>query len=383
MKPTTRIARVIVLFSALIGAAVFAGAKQEQAPEALGAGAGSDTGVLVVRVEPGSPAASAGIVRGDIILSVDGKGVATGVEIRAAVTARKPGDTVKVVVRHGDTTRTHSVKLGELSGQALLGVYFESGAAAVAEPDAGSGATVAPSNGPRILAVTGAQVSSVTAGSPAEKAGIQVGDVITTVDGKDLGRGDDLAAIISVHKPGDAVTLGVLGEKTEVREVKVTLGENPQEKAKPWLGIEYRMAVRVEGATPWAGRLDLTFGVRVTGVVDGSPAAKAGLAKGDLIASVGGKDIRTAQQAVDAIAASKPGDTIEVGVVKAGGSGVTKIPVTLAENPDAKGTAFLGVQLGSPWLAPGLPGTEQREYRAPGGRGGSVPGGRAPGGIDA
>jgi S1-C subfamily serine protease len=375
MKATTRIVRVLVLFSALIGAAAFAGAKQEQAPEALG--------VLVVRVEPGSPAASAGIVRGDIILSIDGKDVSTGAEIRAAVTARKPGDTVKVAVRHGDATPTYSVKLGELSGQAFLGVYFESGAAAATGPDANSGATVVPRNGPSILAVTGAQVSNVTAGSPAEKAGIQVGDVITTVDGKDLGRGDDLAAIISVHKPGDAVTLEVLGAKTEAREVKVTLGENPQDKAKPWLGIEYRMAVRVEGATPWAGRLDLAFGVRVTGVVDGSPAAKAGLAKGDLLSSVGGTDVRTAQQAVDAIAGNKPGDTVEVGVVKAGGSDVTKIPVTLAENPDAKGKAFLGVQLGSPWLAPGLPGTEQREYRTPGGRGGGMPGGGAPGGTDA
>ncbi len=379
MRSTTRIARVFVLFSALIGAAAFAGAKQEQAPEALGAA--TDSGVLVVRVEPGSPAAAAGIVRGDIILSVDGRDVATGTEIRAAVTARKPGDTVKVAVRHGDATRTYSVKLGELSGQAFLGVYFESSAAV--GPDADSGATVVPGprampglgKGPGILSVTGAQVSNVTAGGPAEKAGIQVGDVITRVDDKDLGRGDDLAAVISAHKPGDTVTFEVLGAKTESREVKVTLGENPQDAAKPWLGIEYRMAVRIEGATPWAGRLDLTFGVRVSGVVEGSPAAAAGLAKGDLLASVGGKDVRTAQQAVDAIAAHAPGETVVLGVVKAGGSDVTEVSVTLAGNPDAKDKAFLGVQLGGPWLSPGLPGPENREYRAPGGRGGGVPGG--------
>jgi S1-C subfamily serine protease len=381
MRSTTRIARVFVLFSALIGAAAFAGAKQEQAPEAIGTG--SDTGVLVVRVQPGSPAASAGIVRGDIILAVDGRDVASGVEIRAAVSARKPGDTVKVAVRHGDATRTYSVKLGELSGQAFLGVYFESGAAAVTGPDAGSGATVVPRNGPALLAVTGAQVFVVTAGSPAEKAGIKVGDVISAIDGRDLARGDDLAQIISQRKPGDAVTFGVLGAKTEAREVTVTLAENPQDKAKPWLGIEYRMAFRVEGATPWAGQLELTFGVRVTGVVDESPAAKAGIAKGDLLASVGGKDVRTAQQAIDAIAEHKPGETVVLGVAKGGESDVTEVSVALAENPDAKGKAFLGVQLGGPWLAPGLPGPGNREFRAPGGRGGTMPGGRAPGGIDA
>jgi S1-C subfamily serine protease len=375
MTPTTRFARVFVLFSALLGAAAFAGAKQEEVPSI----AGADAGVLVVRVEPGSPAASAGIARGDIIVSVDGTDVATGAEIRSAVTARKPGDTVKVTVRHGDATRTYSVKLGELSGQAFLGVYFESGA----DP----GATVVP--GPRtmpnpgILAVTGAQVSKVSPGSPAEKAGIAAGDVITAVDGRDLGRGDDLGGIIGAHKPGDTVTLTVLGAKAGSREVRVTLGGNPQDTTKPWIGIEYRMAIRIEGSTPWAGRLDLTFGVRVADVVDDSPAAKAGIAKGDLLASVDGEDVRTARQAVEAIDEHKPGDTIEVGVVKAGGSDLTKIPVTLAENPDEKGDAFLGVQLGGPWLSPGLPGPGQREYRVPGGRGNGVPGGAAPGGIDA
>lgn len=383
MKPITRIARVFVLFSALVGAMAFAGAKQEQAPEAVGAGAGSDTGVLVVRVEPGSPAASAGIVRGDLILSLDGKDVVTGAEIRAAVTARKPGDMVKVVVRHGDATRTYSVKLGELSGRAFLGVYFESGSATVTGPDANSGATVVPGprmmpglgNGAGILTVTSAQVANVTAGSPAEIAGLKAGDVITAVDGRNLARGDDLAAIISAKKPGDIVTLALLGAKAEAREVNVTLGENPQDKAKSWLGIEYRMAVRIEGATPWAGRPDLTFGVRVTGVVDGSPAASAGLAKGDLLATVGGKDVRTAQQVVDAITEHKPGETVVLGVVKAGASDVTEVSVTLAENPDTKGVAFLGVQLGGPWLAPGLPGPEKRPYNGSGGRGNGVPGG--------
>ena len=206
--------------------------------------------------------------------------------------------------------------------------------------------------------------------------------MITAVDGKDLARGDDLAAIIGARKPGDTVTFVVLGAKPESRQVEVTLGENPQDKARPWLGIEYRMTVRVEGSTPWAGRLDLAFGVRISGVIDDSPAAKAGIVKGDLLASVDGKDVRTTQQAIAAISERKPGDTIEVGVVKAGGSDVTKISVTLAENPDKKDAAFLGVQLGGPWLAPGLPGPEHRK-NMPGGRGDGVPGATVPGGNDA
>ncbi len=104
MTSIARIARVFVLFSALIGAM----ASRRREAGGSSSIAGADTGVLVVRVEPGSPAASAGIARGDIIVSVDGKDVATGAEIRSVVTARKPGDTVKVAVRHGDEIRARS-----------------------------------------------------------------------------------------------------------------------------------------------------------------------------------------------------------------------------------------------------------------------------------
>ncbi len=278
------------------------------------------------------------------------------------------------------------MKLGELSGQAFLGVYFEPDARLGRQrrfphrarcPTWAMARASSPSPGPRWR--------KVTAGSPAEKAGIQVGDVITAVDGKDLGRGDDLAAIIAAHKPGDTVTLEVLGAKTESREVKVILGENPQDTTKPWLGIEYRMAVRVEGATPWAGRLDLTFGVRVTGVIDDSPAAKAGIEKGDLLTSVDGTDVRTAGQAVDAIDGHKPGDTVMVGVAKAGGSDVTKISGDAGREPRREGRRPSSAsQLGGPWLAPGLPGPGQRRVPRAGRAGAAgVPGGAAPGGIDA
>lgn len=387
MNHASRITRVIVLLSCLVGTVAFATPKQETHP----ADQGSDAGVLVVKVEVGSPAEAAGIARGDIILSFDGRDVATAADLQAAVAAKKPADTVKVTVLHGDATRTLSARLGERSGRTYLGVYLESGELTAVEP----GATTESTPGtepdlrtvPRILTVNGVQVISVTAGSPAEKAGLVRGDVITAVDGKGIGGDDDLAALIGVHRPGDTVTFEVLGTDGASREVTATLAMNPQDESRAWLGVEYRMAFRIEGSTPWAGIPRLSVGVRVTGVTDGSPAAKAGIERGDLLTSIDGTAVLTAKQVLAAIARHEPGDTVVVGVTYgADGSGnevlVKLVEVTLAGDPKDSAKAWLGVQLGSTWLAPGWPWGRGFGDRAPGGRGGTVPGGAAPGGTD-
>jgi putative serine protease PepD len=53
----------------------------------------------------------------------------------------------------------------------------------------------------------GAVIGTVTAGSPADKAGLQQGDLITKIDGKAIGGADDVVATIRGHKPGDKVAI--------------------------------------------------------------------------------------------------------------------------------------------------------------------------------
>ena len=72
----------------------------------------------------------------------------------------------------------------------------------------------------------GAQVSSVVSGSPADKAGVQAGDVITAVDGDSIATADDLTATTSAHKPGDKVTLTVT-RNGKTLKLTVTLGVRP------------------------------------------------------------------------------------------------------------------------------------------------------------
>jgi len=85
-----------------------------------------------------------------------------------------------------------------------------------------------------------AQVESVVAGSPAEKAGVQVGDRITAVDGTQLSVRRDLAQAIGSHKVGDEVTL-TIDRNGEQQSIKVTLGDNPNNAGHPYLGLTYTM----------------------------------------------------------------------------------------------------------------------------------------------
>ena len=67
---------------------------------------------------------------------------------------------------------------------------------------------------------------AVFAGSPAEAAGLQAGDIIVAIDGEQLSADSDLATIILPHTVGDTITLRVLRDNS-ARDVQVTLGELP------------------------------------------------------------------------------------------------------------------------------------------------------------
>jgi serine protease Do len=151
--------------------------------------------------------------------------------------------------------------------------------------------------------VEGAIVDEPQAGSPAAKAGIMAGDVITAVDGKDVKDSRDLARQIASIAPGTSVKLAVL-HNGENKTMSLTLGQLPDQRQAS-AGEQHGMA---ENGTP---RLALTLapasdvdgagnrGVAVTSVDPTGPAAERGVKEGDVILDVGGK------------AVSKPADVRE------------------------------------------------------------------------
>jgi S1-C subfamily serine protease len=84
-----------------------------------------------------------------------------------------------------------------------------------------------------------ALVVSVIEDSPADRAGLRVGDLITSVHGEPLSDAVSLADLIQPYRPGDEIELDVLRGGRE-RIITVTLGRSPRERNMPWLGIEYR-----------------------------------------------------------------------------------------------------------------------------------------------
>jgi S1-C subfamily serine protease len=74
---------------------------------------------------------------------------------------------------------------------------------------------------------TGVYIGSVTAGGPASKAGLKVGDVITAVDGKPTLTLDALSTALASKRPGQTVTLSIVTQRGGKKDVKVTLGEFP------------------------------------------------------------------------------------------------------------------------------------------------------------
>jgi serine protease Do len=152
----------------------------------------------------------------------------------------------------------------------------------------------------------GALVAEPQADSPAVKAGIVTGDVITAVNGHGVKDAHDLAKQIGSMRPGATVKLTVW-RKGEEKSVSLTLGELPKSKEAhattpdsdatgaglPKLGLSLAPAGEIAGGG--------SEGVVVTEVDPNGPASEQGLKTGDLILEVGGSKVATAADVRNAI----------------------------------------------------------------------------------
>jgi serine protease Do len=155
----------------------------------------------------------------------------------------------------------------------------------------------------------GALVAEPQANSPAQKAGIEAGDVITSVDGKEVKDARDLAKKIGAMAPKSSVKLTVLHKGAE-KTLTLTLGELPNAKEARAsagdsdggadvgkLGLTLAPAARVAGAG--------AEGVVVTGVESGGVAADHGFSTGDVIVEIAGKSVSTPADVRDVVASAR------------------------------------------------------------------------------
>ncbi len=179
----------------------------------------------------------------------------------------------------------------------------------------------------------GALVTTVGRGQPAQKAGVEPGDVIIEFNGKPIKNRDELVATVVSTRPGMTVPVKVMRDRAE-KTLNLTVGEldledeteraaatreatvEPDEQSSQGFGITLSpltgdVARRLRAAAD-------TEGVLVSDVEQGSPAFRQGLTRGDIITQVNRKPVRTPQDASRALAQVPAGGTAFLLVIRGG-----------------------------------------------------------------
>lgn len=147
----------------------------------------------------------------------------------------------------------------------------------------------------------GALIGQVVPDSPAEKAGLKAGDVITTYNGKEITQMSMLPAMVANTEVGAKAALAVIRDGKKM-DLTVEIGKMDEEEALAAgteTGTSKKLGMTVQDLTPKLAEslgITETAGVIVTDVASDSAAAEAGIARGDIILEINRKPIESLAQ---------------------------------------------------------------------------------------
>jgi serine protease Do len=172
----------------------------------------------------------------------------------------------------------------------------------------------------------GVLVQKVRPSGPAEKAGIKVGDIVTSIDGRSIKDGDDLVSEIASRRPGSTIRLGYLRDGKQA-DTTVTIGDrdkvfadlgsqqaetNPDEKGD---ASEAKLGIMVHDASPSTAAKLHTPGVVIQSVRSGSFADLQGLEPGLVIIRINKQPTSTKDQFYAVVGKLKTGDDVVFEVI--------------------------------------------------------------------
>jgi len=142
----------------------------------------------------------------------------------------------------------------------------------------------------------GALVADVMADTPAEKAGIERGDIIVEFNGRKIEEMNDLPRVVASTPPNADVPVKILRKGQEkVMQVRVAELKDKEERVASSGGtLEESLGLTVQELTPEIARslrVNESKGLVLTNVEEGSPADEAGLRRGDVIVEVNQKKV--------------------------------------------------------------------------------------------
>ena len=172
----------------------------------------------------------------------------------------------------------------------------------------------------------GVLVQKVHSGGPADKAGVKVGDIITTIDGRAIKDGDDLVNEIASRRPGSTIRMGYLRDGKPA-DTTVTIGArdkvfadqgnqqaetNPDEKGDAG---EAKLGIVVRDVSPSTATKLHASGVLIQSVRSGSFADLQGLEPGLVITRINKQPTATKDQFDAVVGKLKPGDDVVFEVI--------------------------------------------------------------------
>lgn len=180
----------------------------------------------------------------------------------------------------------------------------------------------------------GALIAGVEKGGPADKGGLEPGDVITKFDGKPISASSDLPRAVGASKPGKEIPVEIL-RKGNTKTLNVMVGEMPSDK-------DDASATRNGGAKPESNRIGLTLReltpqqrkkLNKNGllVLDAQQAsAQAGIRRGDIILALNDSEVQTVDQFNKQLANIGSGKSVALLVQR--GDSTLYVPVKIAQS---------------------------------------------------
>jgi serine protease Do len=159
-----------------------------------------------------------------------------------------------------------------------------------------------------------ARLTKVDPASPAEAAGLKIGDTIVAVDGRPVTQDIDFFVEMMEKKPGEDVTLTVLRDGKRQRLV-VQLGARPDGQQQAWAKLGMRLR---DLSARQAARLGLQpgSGLLIYEVHESGPAYAAGIEPGDILVQIGQTPAKDLASVADVLDPVRTGDLVEAAIVR-------------------------------------------------------------------
>jgi M6 family metalloprotease-like protein len=188
-----------------------------------------------------------------------------------------------------------------------------------------------------LFTLDGYQVADVAPESPAEKAGLKVGDRILEFNGRPLEETGDLREAIHAAEPGAEARI-VVSRQGARTELTVRMGA----LSRPMKVGQRRAVMGVQMGEPVE-----SGGAPITRITSGSGAEKAGLKNGDVLLKIDGTPITASSQVSDSLSEKKPGDVVTVVAQRNGKT--EEVQVTLGSDPASEDRSAGFFRGGSYW----------------------------------